>query len=163
MKKNESIVWITRFGLIYAIVTGIRKFLKKKRKRRADLQALSDKHLDLYLLMNQWVHVEQEGKNLASYLQELNIKKIAIYGINYMGQTLIDELKETNIQVVYGIDRNADIIMYADVDIFTPDMISDDVDAVVVTAVNYFDEIEEELSKKLNCRIISLEDMLYEV
>lgn len=163
MKKNESIVWITRFGLIYAIVTGIRKFLKKERKRRADLQALSDKHLDLYLLMNQWVHVKQEGKNLASYLQELNIKKIAIYGINYMGQTLIDELKETNIQVVYGIDRNADIIMYADVDIFTPDMISDDVDAVVVTAVNYFDEIEEELSKKLNCRIISLEDMLYEV
>ena len=39
----------------------------------------------------------------------------------------------------------------------------DDVDAIVVTAVTFFDEIEDELHKKVNCPILSLEDILYEV
>ena len=37
------------------------------------------------------------------------------------------------------------------------------VDAVVVTAITFFDEIEERLSEKVDCPIISLEDILYEV
>ena len=37
------------------------------------------------------------------------------------------------------------------------------VDAVVVTAITFFNEIEQKLSKKLDCEIISLEDILYEV
>ena len=36
-------------------------------------------------------------------------------------------------------------------------------DAVVVTTVTFFDGIEEKFSIKLNCPIISLEDILYEV
>ena len=30
---------------------------------------MSDKHLALFLLMNQWVKVKQEGKNLAEYFE----------------------------------------------------------------------------------------------
>ena len=37
------------------------------------------------------------------------------------------------------------------------------VDAIIVTAVSFFDQIEEELSEKISCPIISLEDILYEV
>ena len=37
------------------------------------------------------------------------------------------------------------------------------VDAVVVTAITFFDEIKMELSKKLECPIISLEEILYEL
>ena len=36
------------------------------------------------------------------------------------------------------------------------------VDAVVVTAVTFFDEIQEKLSAKMDCPILSLEDILYE-
>ena len=39
----------------------------------------------------------------------------------------------------------------------------DDVDAVVVTAVYFFDEVEEELEKIFDCPIISLEDIVQEV
>ena len=41
---------------------------------------MSDKHLALFLMMNQWVKVKQEGKSLVTYLEKNDYKKIAIYG-----------------------------------------------------------------------------------
>ncbi len=122
----------------------------------------SDKHLALFLMMNQWVKVKQDGKNLASYFEKNGYKKIAVYGMSYAGETLVDELKDTDITIAYGIDQKADTI-YADLDIVTMDDSFEDVDAVVVTAITFFDEIEEKLSEKLDCPIISLEDVLYEI
>lgn len=126
------------------------------------IKEMSDKHLALFLMMNQWVKVKQEGKNLASYFEKNGYKNIAIYGMSYAGETLIDELKDTNISVAYAIDKNADAI-YADVDVVTMEDDLELVDAVVVTAITFFDEIEEKLSEKMDCPIISLEDLLYEV
>lgn len=125
-------------------------------------RALSDKHLALFLMMNQWVKVKQGGKNLADYFEKNKYRKIAVYGMSYAGETLIDELKDTGIEVAYGIDQKADAI-YADVDIVSAEDALEDVDAVVVTAITFFDEIAEKLSGKLGCPIISLEDILYEV
>lgn len=122
----------------------------------------SDKHLALFLMMNQWVKVKQEGKNLSSYFEKNGYKKIAVYGMSYAGETLVDELADTGIEVAYGIDKRADSL-YADVDIVSMEDSLEKVDAVVVTAITYYDEVEEKLSEKLDCPIISLEDILYEI
>ena len=126
------------------------------------VRAMSNKHLDLFLMMNQWVKVKQEGKNLSEYFEKNGYHKIAIYGMSYAGETLVDELTGTRTEVVYGIDRNANSI-YSDVDIVPMDDNLAEVDAVVVTAISFFDEIEEKLSEKVDCPIISLEDILYEI
>lgn len=123
---------------------------------------LSDKHLALFLMMNQWVKVKQEGKNLADYFVTNDYKKIAIYGMSYAGETLLDELRDSEIEVAYGIDNRADSI-YLDLDIVTMEDDLEEVDAVVVTAITYFEEIVEALERKLDCPILSLEDILYEV
>ena len=123
---------------------------------------MSNKHLSLFLLMNQWVKVKQEGKNLASYFEKNGYQKIAIYGMSYAGETLINELKGSDVIIAYGIDKNADSI-YADVDLVSMNDDLETVDAVVVTAITFFDEIEEQLSEKMDCPILSLEDILYEV
>ena len=125
-------------------------------------KSMSGKHLALFRMMDQWVRVKQEGKNLASYFEKNGYKKIAIYGMSYAGMTLINELKDTDIIIAYGIDKNADSI-YTDIDIVSKDENLEEVDAVVVTAITFFDEIEEELSARLECPILSLEDILYEV
>ena len=122
----------------------------------------SNKHLELFKMMAQWVKVKQKGKSLADYFERNGYKKIAIYGMSYAGETLLDELKDSGVAVAYGIDKNADSI-YADVDVVTIDDDLEGVDAVVVTAITFFDEIEEQLSEKVDCPIISLEDVLYEV
>ena len=126
------------------------------------VQSMSDKHLALFLMMNQWVKVKQEGQGLAVYFETNGYKKIAIYGMSYAGETLVDELKNTGITVAYGIDKRADSL-YADLDIVSMEDGLGDVDAIVVTAITFFDEIEEQLLEKIDCPILSLEDILYEV
>lgn len=135
---------------------------KVARKKENQIQSMSDKHLSLFLMMNQWVKVKQEGKNLAEYFEKEGYKNIAIYGMSYAGETLVEELKSSDIHISYGIDKGADF-MYSEIDILSPDEKLPKVDAIVVTAITFFDEIEEMLSKKLDCPIISLEDILYEI
>lgn len=127
-----------------------------------DKQQMANKHLALFLMMNQWVKVKQQGKNLVAYFERSGFKKIAIYGMSYAGETLEEELRGSNVEVAYGIDQQADTI-YADMDIVTMEGNLDEVDAIVVTAITFFDEIQEKLSEKVSCPIISLEDILYEV
>ena len=82
--------------------------------------------------------------------------------MSYAGETLVDELKETEVQIAYAIDKNANSI-YSDINVITMDDNLEDVDAIVVTAITFFDEIEEQLQSKVSCPIISLEDILYEI
>lgn len=122
----------------------------------------SDKHLALYKMMVQWVRVKQEGKSLSSYLMEKEYNKIAIYGMSFAGEALIDELKGSGIEIAYAIDKNADNL-YSEVEIITMDDFLEEVDAIIVTAITFFEEIEEKLNEKVSCPIISLEDILYEI
>lgn len=121
---------------------------------------LSQKHLELFLMMNQWVKVKQEGKNLAEYFEKNGYQKIAVYGMSYAGETLVDELNGTGIEVLYGIDKKAESI-YSDLDIVTLEEELRDTDVIVVTAITFFDEIMEELKEKVRCPVVSLEEILY--
>lgn len=123
---------------------------------------MSNKHLSLFLMMNEWVKIKQNGKSLPDYFKRNNYNRIAIYGMSYAGETLLNELSGSEIEVVYGIDKNAEMID-KDLKIITVENPLEEVDAIVVTAITFFDEIEEELSKKIECPIISLEDILYEI
>lgn len=143
-----------------AIGAGVVRKAEIEEKKK--VKSMSDKHLSLFLMMNQWVKVKQEGKNLSAYFEKNNYRKIAVYGMSYAGERLIDELNGTTVEVVYGIDKNADAI-YADVDVVTIDDNLGAVDAVVVTAVTFYDEIERELAGKMESPILSLEDILYEI
>lgn len=162
MKKGLTTVLTTLAGAVAGGAIGAGAVGKISGEATAKAQNMSAKHLALFKMMNQWVKVKQQGKNLSSYFEENGYVKIAIYGMSYAGETLIDELRGTSVQVVYGIDQRADKL-YAEVDIVTLEDTLEEVDAIVVTAITFFDEIEEELKNKMDCPIISLEDVLYEV
>lgn len=123
---------------------------------------MSDKHLSLFLMMNEWVKIKQNGKNLLDYFVRNNYNRIAIYGMSYVGETLLKELSGSEVEVVYGIDKNAEIIDQ-EFKVITMESLLEEVDVIVVTAITFYDEIEEKLSKKIDCPIISLEDILYEI
>ena len=153
---------ISILSALTGVVFGAGAMGKMSADKTQKIQAKSDKHFALFLMANQWIKVKQEGKHLTSYFEKNNYKKIAVYGMSYAGETLVDELKDSSVTIAYGIDKNADSI-YADIDVFSVDADLAPVDAVVVTAVTLFDQIEEKLSEKLDCPIISLEDILYEI
>lgn len=158
MKKSGISILSVFTGIILGVV-GTSKRMKAKINYE---KKMSDKHLALFLMMDQWVKVKQEGKKLSTYFNERGYREIAIYGMSYAGKTLVDELEGSNIKIKYGIDKKADNI-FADFKVITPDEELENVDVVVVTAIQFFDEIEEKLNKKLKCPVISLENILYEM
>lgn len=141
---------------------GVAASKKMQEKKAQKWQQMSDKHLALFLMMNQWVKVKQEGKKLSEYFERNHYKNIAIYGMSFAGETLLDELKESQICVKYGIDKKAGRIN-KEIDVVTMEDEWEEVDVIVVTAITFFDEIIEQLREKVNCPILSLEDILYEV
>lgn len=134
---------------------------QKVKQHEQDFRVIK-KNEAILKMFNQWLILKQEGKNIASYLEENNFKKIAIYGMSYAGERLLDDLKGTGIEVVYAIDQNAER-MFVDVEVVTVDDVLEPVDAVIVTAIYFFDEIEEKLSDLMDCPIVSLEDIIYEL
>lgn len=143
-------------------VVGAGVMQKTATKKTIEQKENSDKHLALYLMMNQWVKVKQEGKSIPDFLRGKGYHKIAIYGMNYVGETLYDELQDSGIEVAYAIDRNADSI-FSEIDVVAPDTELDEVDAIIVTPIFFFDEIEEMLSSKTDADILCMEDILYAV
>lgn len=123
------------------------------------LQNLSDKHLQLYLLMCRWLERKQKGIRLEEYFVRRGYRSIAVYGMNYTGERLLEEMRGSRVSVLYAIDRNADEI-YADTKIVTMNDEWAQVDAIVVTPVCSFREIKNQLSGKVDCPILSLEDIL---
>ena len=159
-KKIMKKVYISILCVVAGVISGAYIVGKNILKKLSEVRLISDKHLTLFILTVQWIKVKQQGKNVSDFLKEEGYENIAIYGMSYIGERLIDELKNTDINVVYGIDRNINFIS-SSIDLVSINDNLKAVDAIVVTAVTFFDEIYEELSKKIDCPIISLEDILY--
>lgn len=49
------------------------------------LKTLSDKHLAMFLLMNEWMKIKQAGKHIRDYLAKNGYKSVAVYGLSYVG------------------------------------------------------------------------------
>lgn len=129
---------------------------------RDESQQLANKHLAIMKLYDRWMQTKQEGKSIIDYFHEHDIKSIAIYGMSFVGQRLYEELKNSDISVRYCIDKNATGI-YTDIDIVSPEDELEDVDAIIVTAIYFYNEIEEQLGAKTDIEIMSLEDILFEL
>lgn len=162
MKKGLGGVVSTLAGMaVGAAAGGIAAGTASSKKIKELMDGHAKVH-ELYMAFDQWLRIRQEGKTLVEFFEKNDYKTVAIYGMKELGERLYDELENSGITVKYIIDKNADTI-YADVDVLTPDDELEPVDVVVVTAIYYFDEIEEMLSERVDYPVVSLEDILYEV
>lgn len=119
------------------------------------------KYIYLFQLMNNWMALKYKNFNIAQYLEKKNYKRIAIYGMSHIGLRLLEELHGERIQVIYVVDRNAENL-FLNVKSLSLNEKLENVDAIVVTAVESFYEIQNILEKKVKCPIISLEDIIYD-
>lgn len=110
-----------------------------------------------------WIMTKQYSQSIADYLSNKEIKNIAIYGASFLGTRLYYELKETDINVKYILDKNTNISLVG-VDMRDPDHSSyKGIDAVIVTTLYSYDEIKNSL-KSRGCRqIFALDEILYDL
>ena len=71
----------------------------------------------------------------------------------------MQDLQETRIIVKYAIDKNADKIVCG-IKTVKPDAELERVDAIIVSAVYHSEDIRKLISSKIDCPIISLDDVL---
>lgn len=154
------------FVLTSAATAGV--IFAKKRvdvKRKEALEVAEDnrdKFYEFYCVLLRWLQIYQDNKSAVDYFKNNNYKTVAIYGMGELGEKLLRELDDSDIMVKYGIDRSADTV-YVPIDVYRSEEELLPVDVVVVTAIHYFNEIEKDLSRKLDCPIVSIEDVLWEI
>lgn len=106
---------------------------------------------------------KEKNLSVEDYLMKNRYKNIAIYGLGMLGKHLVRELENTEVQIKYGIDENADSLMMS-IPIVTADVEKyNEIDLIIVTVVYDFDEIKKKLVKQTDVEIISLLELLKSV
>lgn len=115
-----------------------------------------------YNALKKWFELKQQNISIIKYFQKNRYKKIAIYGISDLGMYLYQELSRSSVRVSYAIDRRAEKLDLG-LKILKIENELPQVDAIVVTAVYFFDQIDDLLRNKVTCPVISIEDILYTI
>lgn len=100
-----------------------------------------------YEILLQWVEDKISGHNIADILKSEGVQTVAIYGMKELGELLLSELEHAGLDVRYIIDRRKEDICL-DVPAYNVEEPLPEADAVIVTAVLYYKEIESVLKKK---------------
>lgn len=143
---------------VAGFVTGT--FVKKEGKGKAN-ESSNDKFKKFFSVLDLWMKLRDNGGTVVNYFQNRGYKRIAVYGIAHLASHLTAELKGSEIEVVYGIDRRADFL-YAAFPIYRLEDVWEPVDVIVVTPVYDYKNIKKELEQKGNYNVISLEEVIRE-
>ena len=127
---------------------------------------LTDKSVDLYKscynIAGQWITHKQRGVSLEKYFIQKGYHSIAIYGMGKLGSLLYDDLKDSSIEIRYGIDQDP-YATYPGLNIINPNDDLEDVDVIVVTPVMAFNGIAKMLSEKTDIPLVSISEVVYDI
>ena len=143
----------------------VQEEIEKCQKKNQDIHWLCERIERIsknYHTLRKWFELKQDNKNIALYFQKNGYYTIAIYGMSDLGVYLWKELENSGVQVLYGIDRRAEQLKI-NLPVLQIEDNLPEVDIIIVTAVYFFNMIDDALRKKVNCSVLSLEDVLYSV
>lgn len=113
-----------------------------------------------YELVRDWLYFTNKGHLIQEYFEENSYTRIVIYGAGDLGILLLDNLKNTSINVIDIYDYNAANI-YLDKPVHSYQQQVIKADCIVVTAIYEFDVIKEMLEAIYKQPpIISLEEII---
>lgn len=108
-------------------------------------------------VLEQLLDLTESGRSIGYLLKEKGYERIAIYGLGRIGKHIVSALKESVIQIVYGIDRNAQGLKF-DFPLYTIDDILPPVDLILVTIDN--DKIYKRLCEKCEYSVATIKEFL---
>lgn len=128
---------------------------------------MENRSQECFIVLKKWMENRNAGKDFATYFSTYGYRKIAIYGAGDVGRLLYYELKDSDIRVLYYIDRNAEGLGKVEgIPVITAEEIknAEAVDGIVVSPVGSYQEICELLTRLVpEIPTISLKDAVYEV
>lgn len=151
--ENRNLFWkdYKKYGFPYVI--------KKYHIESVENKTLN-KFKQNYQILIEWLIKKQQNISITDYFIKNNYHRIAIYGMGELGLRTIDELYNTEIEIVYGIDKN-NISPYNNIPIVPLTNKLEMVDAIIVSVITDFKLIKMELQYYITCPIISLKDIIF--
>lgn len=160
MHKNRKY-----FYLLFVIIILNLWILIDKHKERKIIQLRKRVEVltDHFQLLNHWLEIKNEGKSVTSYFKERGYHHIAIYGMAELANRLSEELSGSDICIDYGIDRDI-CCSSARIDkVYFPEDNLPETDVIIVTPYSSFETIKQVLEAKVDCPIISLEEIIWSI
>lgn len=160
MKKRvgiiiETVVILLQMEMLRRLLVSAKETIENREQKLNRITAYHN-------ILNHWWDIKNQKKSLEEYFEANDYNTIAIYGMGDLGCHLYEELKDSHINILYAIDKGicAEKVKVKMVRL-NEELL--EVDAIIVTPVHFYNEIKEQLEKKVSCPIISLEDVVYGV
>ena len=115
---------------------------------------------EFYTLLDEWMRLVENGRNIDSVLSDMNVKKVAIYGMGSMALHIIKNLEGSQVEVACVMDDVAE--EYAELKTITTDECDGDLDMIIYTNPKEEDEKLTELKDRFGCRVEYLGDIVFE-
>ena len=154
---------LNSFILIILVIFAIFVIKKKNRYERIieeeenEIRRINNNNV----VLKDWLALKQKGIILSEWLARNNISRVVLYGYGMLGKAFYVKIMNSDIELIAIVDKNYEKI-YANVPVVGLDNIPES-DAIIVSVINYFDDIERDLLGRCKCPIISLEDIIYGV
>ena len=111
-------------------------------------------------MLYSWVRLKQKQYSIADFLEYLGIESVLIYGAGLYGILILNELRESKIKVVAGVDAEGGRLDF-NLNVLSPKDELPDTDAIIITPIWVSDEIIRNLEKQGKSRCINLDDLVY--
>lgn len=136
-------------------------------RKECELGIKARRYVNMVRVYDYWMYLKIRDIKLEKYFNNHNYKVITIYGMNYIGNRLYDELNNTSVKVIFGVDKVGENIVY-EVPILNINSSEfaekiQDVDVIVVTAIAFYQQILAEIRKVCNNPVVSIEEILLEL
>lgn len=125
---------------------------------------MNGKQQRMLYCLDKWMRLREQGITITEYCKERNAKLIGIYGYGRLGKHLVWELENQNLCIPWIMDRRYDDIHIDNkgCSLLSPDdrVHIQNVDMIIVTAIEDYYDIEARLSRFTNVEVMSLEQLI---
>jgi len=155
---------IMNVGIVFAtgVVAGIMIFKQLKKtaeKNEADKNEIKKERYAK--IIEQWLLIKELNQGIEHYFEKNGLKRIAVYGYGPLGKHFVRDLNSSGISVEYIVDRSANV-RTGDIPVYSPEDNLPDADIIVVTPILDMQDVKEKMEKKVNCPVVTLEEVIYE-
>ena len=112
-----------------------------------------------YRLLEKWMILREKKISVKQYFASQGIRNIIIYGMGKMTHHLLEDLKDSDINIVCAIDRGA-FEMNSDFPIISGETEIPEADCIIITPVYDVESIKPKLERKTSVPIISLSEVV---
>lgn len=157
------------FGSIFGIFFDriwMKKIVKKYEEKLMDIDNVREKYeinanryKDKWEILVKWRYISNE--NIKKFFITHKYKNIAIYGFGELGEFLAEEIieaKDVNLKCI--IDYQKWGTYYKNIPIINLENSLEDIDCIVISTVRNFEEVKEQIEKKKEIKIISINELI---